>query len=204
VTQPSMDTLLTEIVARDTGTGRVLVGIAGAPGSGKTTLAERVAQQLGETAAVLPMDGFHLDNEVLIPRGLLERKGAPETFDAEGFVKLLQRLRSEPDVTYPTFDRSADRTVPEGGQIAASTRFVVIEGNYLLLSLPPWNQLKNLFDLTIRIDVDHAELERRLIARWLSYGLTPEQARARALGNDMRNVRFVEANSSAPDLMVRP
>ncbi|MBB5516615.1 pantothenate kinase [Rubricella aquisinus] len=204
VTQPSIETLLQEITAKDTGTGRVLVAIAGAPGSGKTTLADTLAQRLGPQAAVLPMDGFHLDNADLIPRGLLERKGAPETFDADGFIALIQRLRTEDDVSYPTFDRSADRTVPNGGHIAADTRIVVIEGNYLLLTLPPWHALSALFDLTIRLDVDHAELEKRLIARWLSYGLSAEQARARALGNDMRNVRVVEANSSAPDLVVRP
>ena len=185
------------------GQTRILVAIAGPPASGKSTLAEDLVRALGPKAVVLPMDGFHLENDQLQEIGLLHRKGAPETFDAGGFVSLLRRVRNESTVPFPNFDREADKTIPNSGQIHKDTRIVLVEGNYLLLNFSPWSGLADLFDLTIRLDVGHDDLEARLISRWLNHGLQPDEARARALGNDMKNVTFVEANSVAPDATLK-
>ena len=202
MTQITPETLVQRIKTLS-GQDRKLIAIAGAPGSGKSTLAEDLAHQLGPTAAVMPMDGFHLDNDALHAMDLFHRKGAPETFDADGFVALIKRLRGEDTVPYPTFDRDADRTVPDGGQINETTRIVLVEGNYLLLNQSPWDSLAGLFDMTVRLVVDHESLAARLITRWIDHGLSSEDARDRALGNDMVNVRYVDAHSFDPDYVIR-
>jgi pantothenate kinase len=116
---------------------RILVAIAGPPGAGKSTVAERIRQQLacaGRSAAVVPMDGFHLDNAVLAERGLHSRKGAPETFDVHGFRHLVSRIAAgEEDVAYPLFDRSRDAAVAGAAVLPSDIEFVLFEGNYLLL-----------------------------------------------------------------------
>jgi pantothenate kinase len=190
--------------------GRLMIGIAGPPGSGKSTLAERVVDALNDrqgdaAAALLPMDGYHLDNTVLDARGLRAVKGAPDTFDAAGFVALVRRIRHEAgDLRYPLFDRSADRTAPDAGLLRAETGIVVAEGNYLLLRDGPWADLKDLFDATVMIAPPLKVLEERLIDRWLSYGFAPEAAAARARGNDLANARTVLARSSVADLHLSP
>ena len=198
------DALVREVRKRAIDQERILVAVAGPPGSGKSTLAENLAERLGPSAAVLPMDGFHLDNSTLRQMDILDRKGAPETFDASGFVALVRALRSNKDLFFPTFDREADSTVPRGGQIGKQTNVVVVEGNYLLLDNPPWSELADLFDLTVSIDVDRDVLESRLIKRWLDHGLSEADAEARALSNDMRNVEFVTNNSRASDFVIQP
>ncbi|QUJ78063.1 hypothetical protein KDD17_14605 [Sulfitobacter albidus] len=195
--------LAREISDRNTARDRLIVAIAGAPGSGKSTLAEDLANRLGAGAAVLPMDGFHLDNATLRAAGLFAHKGAPNTFDAAGFIALLREVRAGGAVSYPTFDRNADATVPGGGMIDADTRIVLAEGNYLLLDNAPWDRLAPLCDLTVQLHVPRHVLEQRLIDRWLAYGLDPEAARARALGNDMRNVDTVVSTSRPADYVIR-
>lgn len=195
----TLDKLISEIATRAALAKRFVVGIAGPPASGKSTLAEALARRLGPHAAVLPMDGFHRDNAALEQMGLLHRKGAPETFDAEGFIALVRRLRAPHDVPYPTFDRAQDRTVPEAGVITQDTRIVLIEGNYTLLNTDPWDQLAGAFDLTVALNVPRATLQDRLVQRWLDHGLDLQAAQKRALDNDMRNADFVSAHSFAPD-----
>ncbi|WP_136636701.1 phosphoribulokinase [Pseudooceanicola onchidii] len=200
---PALTDLAEEIRTRSAGRARFIVGIAGAPGSGKSTLADQLAALLGDGAAVLPMDGYHLDNDQLRDMGLFERKGAPETFDAAGYAALLRQVRAGGDVAYPTFDRAADRTVPGGGRVTADTRILLAEGNYLLLNEPPWSGLAEQFDMTVRLDVPRAELERRLIARWLDHGLSEQAARARAQGNDLVNADRVIAGAAPADVVLR-
>jgi pantothenate kinase len=178
---------------------RVLVAVAGAPGSGKSTLAKALVARLDD-AILVPMDGFHLDDWVLSARGLLARKGAVETFDAEGFAVLVERLavpRSE--VIFPVFDRSREIAVAGAGVVALDHRIVVIEGNYLLLDTPPWNRLR--YDLRIWLDVPEAELERRLVARWQGFGKDAHQITGH-LENDLANARFVTRQSGRADLSV--
>lgn len=203
--QVTVTELVALIAARATeATGsRFVAGVAGPPASGKSTLAKDLVTRLGPRAAVLPMDGFHMDNAALQAMGLLHRKGAPETFDAQGFVDLVRRLKRDGVVPYPTFDRAADATVPQGGVIAAGTDIVIVEGNYLLLDTPPWDQLAAEFDLTVALQVSAPELEARLMARWRAHGLSEPQARARAHENDLPNARFVAQNARPADYILR-
>lgn len=135
------------------------------------------------------MDGFHYDNAVLNQLGLRARKGAPETFDYAGFAASLERIRAhEPQVAIPLFDRPMDLARACAALIEAETKYVVVEGNYLLLDEAPWIGLAGLFDLTIFLDVERAELERRLLKRWADLGRPDNQARHWVATNDMPNV----------------
>lgn len=183
--------------------GRFITALAGAPGAGKSTLAAALVAELGQGARVVPMDGFHLDNPVLAARGLLSRKGCPESFDALGFVHLIRRLKSEPEVVIPIFDRTLDLARAGGDVVGPDDRLLVVEGNYLLLNAEPWNLARPLYDLTVALDVPETELERRLIRRWLDHGHDAEAARARALSNDIPNARRVLQESGAAEVMVR-
>ena len=195
--------LLAAIMARASGRDRLIVAIAGAPGSGKSTLAERLREKIvasGERVAVVPMDGFHFDDRVLVARGLLTRKGAPETFDVAGFRHLMMRLRArEADVAIPVFDRSIELARAGAAIVPAETRIILAEGNYLLLDEAPWDSLAGDFDLTVWLDVPVDELERRLVRRWLDHGFAPDKARDKALSNDIPNARRVAAGSRKAD-----
>lgn len=192
---------------RPSGT-RIVVAIAGPPGSGKSTLAEKVVAAINGrdgpgTAALLPMDGFHLDNADLDARGLRAVKGAPQTFDAAGFVALVRRVRTATgDLRYPLFDRGLDRTLPDEGHLAAATSVVVCEGNYLLLRTAPWTDLAPLFDLTVMLSVPMPVLRDRLVARWRDHGLPDADAEARANGNDIPNAQTVIAESAPADIVL--
>jgi pantothenate kinase len=185
---------------------RFMIGIAGPPGSGKSTLAEQLAERLreaGDTATVVPMDGFHYDDAVLDRLGLRSRKGSPPTFDCAGFEVLLKRLKArEADVAIPVFDRSMELARAGAEIIGDATRFLVIEGNYLLLRDKPWSRLKPLFDLTVFLDVPVEELDRRLVARWDFYGRPRDEARRWIDGNDLPNVRAVIGGSVAADIVI--
>lgn len=195
--------LAAAIRARAGGRGRFITAIAGPPGAGKSTLATGVAAALGHGARVVPMDGFHYDNAVLARRGLLPRKGAPETFDLDGFAVLLRRLRAGDAAAIPVFDRAADLSRAAADVVAAEDRLLVVEGNYLLLDEPGWRDLAPLFDLTVAIVVPEAELERRLVRRWRDHGLDAAAAAARAQANDLPNARRVVAGSRPADLLLR-
>lgn len=199
--------LSAEVTARLGGRGRALIAIAAPPGAGKSTLATALKAEIDaalgpDNATIVPMDGFHLDNAVLAERGILGRKGAPETFDAAGFVVLVRRLRSAAEVVIPLFDRARDLAVAGAAVVEPRHRVVLVEGNYLLLDLPPWSALASLWDLTVWLDVPLPELETRLVRRWLDHGLAPQAARERALGNDIPNARLVLDRSRPADLIV--
>lgn len=183
---------------------RFVVAIAGPPGAGKSTIAADLATVLQEHgAAVVPMDGFHFDDAILARRGLADRKGAPETFDLAGFEHLLKRIRSlEPAIAIPVFDRNMELSRAAAELVEAEVKFVLAEGNYLLLDEEPWKRLAPLFDLTIFLDVPRAELERRLLERWHDHGRSEEDARAWVAGNDMPNVDRVLAHRRRADIVV--
>lgn len=184
-----------------------MVGIAGAPASGKSTLAAALCDELNDRlayqAALVPMDGFHYDNLVLEQLGLLSRKGSPDTFDGEGFIAMLVRIRkADGDVIIPVFDRSIDMSRACAQIVNRQTRIIVVEGNYLLLDADPWRHCEALFDLTVFLEVPEQVLERRLVDRWLGCGFSPQAARQRAFVNDIPNARLVASNSLMADMIM--
>ena len=173
---------------------RILVAITGAPASGKSTLAAEINRRLNlqkVKSMVVPMDGFHLDNAILEARGLRQRKGAPETFDADGFLHLINRLREPVEVIAPIFDRTRDLSVAGAVVIPANCQVVIVEGNYLMFEETPWEFLAPLWDLTARIDVPMEKLRARLIQRWLSLNYSRAVATQRAERNDIPNAQRV-------------
>jgi len=184
---------------------RRLVAIAGAPASGKSTLAASLTialQDAGEAVENVPMDGFHLDNRLLDAMGLRDRKGAPETFDAQGVLALVHRLRDEDEVYYPLFDRAQDQAIAGAGVVRAACDLVILEGNYLLFDMPPWNALASLWDLSIWIDTPEEVVRARCIQRWLDHGHAREAAVARAEGNDLRNARQIAGARLPADVIL--
>lgn len=190
-----IEALAAAIRASATGPARFVFAVAGPPGSGKSTLAGALVAALERLdpggAVLVPMDGFHLDNAVLEARGLLARKGAPETFDVAGYHDALRRIRAGEEVAVPVFDRTLDLARAGAAVVLPGHRVVVTEGNYLLLDRPPWTCLAGLFDRTLYLSAPEAELRARLVRRWLDHGLVPEAAEARADGNDLVNARLV-------------
>ena len=181
---------------------RKLVAIAGAPGSGKSTLASELAKYLsarGRKALVVPMDGFHLDNAILETRGLLPRKGAPETFDAPGLLRLVRALKSGEEVFAPTFDRTRDLAIAGAVAVPATAKIVIVEGNYLMFDEPPWADLAPLWDVSAWLDVPMPELRARLIHRWLALNYSRAVATRRAEGNDIPNAQRVIEKAIACD-----
>ena len=198
---------LTSVVRERGASVRSITAIAGAPGSGKSTLAERLAARLNDgepgSAAVLPMDGYHFDDMVLVPRGLRPRKGAPQTFDVSGLAHMLGRLREnrETEIAVPVFDRDLEIARAGARMIPSSVRHLIVEGNYLLLAAAPWSALHGLFDTTVMIDVAEAELRARLVARWEGYGLSQAEVMEKLEGNDLPNGRLVTTTSIEPEFV---
>ncbi len=188
---------------------RHIVAVAGAPGSGKSTTAERLVDALNEgtpgRAALLPMDGYHYDDAVLKDMQRHPWKGAPDTFDVGGLRSVLARLRArdEATVAVPVFDRSIEIARAGGRLIPQTAEIIVAEGNYLLLSRAPWDSLAPFFDLRVLIAVSEDVLRERLGARWVHYGLTPEGIRAKLEENDLPNGRVVAAESIGADVILR-
>ncbi|MFI5487489.1 nucleoside/nucleotide kinase family protein [Micromonospora echinaurantiaca] len=184
---------------------RQLLGIAGAPGAGKSTLAERVVAAIGPTARPVPMDGFHLAQSELHRLGRADRKGAVDTFDANGYVSLLRRLRRlEPtSVWAPAFRRDLEEPIAGAIEVPPEVRLVVTEGNYLLLPDFPWEEVRTLLHEAWFLDLDVELRLRRLTARHVAYGRSPEQARAWAMGSDEANATLVAGTADRADLVVR-
>lgn len=203
---PTIDDLARTLIDRAGDKMRFLVAIAGPPGAGKSTLADELAvalKTLGESAEVLPMDGFHMDDAILREKGLLPRKGAPETFDVRGFLDIVRAVKAaDGEVLVPVFDRSREIAIAAARIVAPSTRFVLVEGNYLLLDQKPWSALDGQFDYSVLISPPIAVLETRLMQRWLDLGFTPEAARAKTEGNDLKNGALVRECSRAADCVL--
>ena len=176
---------------------RKLIAIAGPPGAGKSTVAEIVTDLMNKNlmkTSLIPMDGFHLDNKTLERENLLDRKGAPETFDIKAFKELIKNLRYKKNSRAPLFDRSLDEVIKNARKIPAEQEYIVAEGNYLLLNKDSWRDLYNYWDYKVFLSVESSVLKSRLIKRWLDENHTYSEAEARVLKNDLVNADIVNSN----------
>ncbi|AVQ83401.1 MULTISPECIES: nucleoside/nucleotide kinase family protein [unclassified Variovorax] len=177
---------------------RKLLGLVGAPGAGKSTLAAALLALVGaDHAQVVPMDGFHLANVELQRLGRAGRKGAPDTFDSAGYVALLQRLREQRpdgDIVYaPEFRREIEEPVAGAIAVLPTTQLVITEGNYLLHDAGPWAGAAAMLDEVWYVDIDDALREERLVRRHQQFGRSLEEARAWVAGTDAPNARLIAA-----------
>jgi pantothenate kinase len=183
---------------------RRILGIAGPPGGGKSTVARQVVAELGERARLVPMDGFHLAQAELVRLGRRERMGAPDTFDAAGYAALLTRLKSaEPVVYAPEFRREIEEPIAGAIAVPKSVPLVVTEGNYLLLQDERWAPVRGLLDETWYVETDEELRVQRLIQRHIQFGKTPEYARAWVMRSDEHNAALVAATAHTADVLVR-
>ncbi|TFC93733.1 nucleoside/nucleotide kinase family protein [Cryobacterium sinapicolor] len=196
---------------------RTLVGLAGAPGSGKSTVGEALVARLnagarpaGAAAVALPraqlvsMDGYHLPQARLVELGRRDRMGAPDTFDVDGFLALLRLLRSaRGTVVAPGFDREVEEPTPGAVAIGRERSLVVVEGNYLLHDEGGWAAARPLLDLTLFVGLERGIRLGRLVARHERFGKTAAQARAWALGPDEANARLIERTRGQADHEIR-
>ena len=196
----STDAALAYLTQTATPSRRIL-GIAGEPGAGKSTIAASIATQLG--AALLPMDGYHLPQARLVELGRRDRMGAPDTFDVQGFLATLRELRGDGTVSAPGFDREIEEAVADDIVIPPSVATVIVEGNYLLLDSGGWGEVAALLDETFFVEVDHDIRLSRLIARHERFGKTPDEARAWSLGPDEANARLIRTTAPRADHAIR-
>ncbi|AOT61778.1 MULTISPECIES: nucleoside/nucleotide kinase family protein [Streptomyces] len=185
---------------------RRLLGLAGPPGAGKSTLAARLVEGLDGLAVLVPMDGFHLAGAELDRLGRAERKGAPDTFDAAGYRVLLARLRAaEPGVTVyaPAFDRALEEPVAGSVPVPPDVPLVVTEGNYLLHDDPAWAPVRPLLDEVWYVEADDALRVGRLVDRHVRYGRDRAAAERWVRESDEANARLVAPGRARADLVVR-
>lgn len=203
---PDLDALVARARALALSGGRRLLGVAGAPGAGKSTLVAALLDALGGLAVGVPMDGFHLAQAELERLGRADRKGAPDTFDAAGYVALLRRLHERgPDAVYaPTFDRSLEEPVAGAVRVEPDVPLVVTEGNYLLLDEAPWAAVRGLLDEAWFVEVPPGLRVPRLVERHVRHGRSPDDARAWVERSDEANARLVAPTRHRADLVVTP
>jgi pantothenate kinase len=202
---PEITAAMDALRARLVSGARTLLGIAGAPGSGKSTFAAWIQQQFEPgQAVVVPMDGFHLGNAIIDGTPLRQRKGAIDTFDAGGYLSLLRRLvrRDEPVVYAPEFRRTLDEPVAASIAIPADVPLVITEGNYLLMEQEPWKDIRAQLDEVWFVDTPPDLRLARLVARHISFGMEPAAAEAWATGPDEANAVLIQATRPAADRVI--
>lgn len=197
---------LLELAAGCSATGRrSLIGLTGPPGAGKSSLAARVARSLSPSPPVVPLDGFHLAQAIVDAKGLGDRKGAPETFDALGFVDLVNRIASPAadGVVYaPKFDRSIEEPIAGAIPIEPTDGLVIVEGNYLLLDMSPWDRIRPVLNLCAYLELDDETRIRRLIARHVRYGKPTLEAERFVRESDEENAWLIKTARDRADVVV--
>ena len=186
--------------------GRALLGLVGPPGAGKSTLAAALQAEFAKASQVVPMDGFHLANVELERLGRRDRKGAPDTFDAHGYVALLRRLlvQGDDEIVYaPEFRREIEEPIANAIPVLARTQLVITEGNYLLLDDGPWAQVRDILDEIWYVDVPDALRVDRLTQRHQQFGRSAEDAAAWVAGTDEPNARLIEASRGRASFVFR-
>jgi pantothenate kinase len=184
---------------------RVLLGLTGAPGAGKSTVAEQLVGALDGDAMLVGLDGFHLADDELRRMGRWQCKGAVDTFDAAGYVHLLRRLRArdEPVVYAPRFDRSLEESIGSAVPVPSEVPLIVTEGNYLLVDTGPWASVRGLLDACWYVEPgDDVRLER-LVARHQRFGRSLDEARQRSYGTDETNAELIGSTKVRADRVVR-
>lgn len=186
---------------------RRILGIAGAPASGKSTLAGYLVQRLSAEypgrVALLGMDAFHLAQRILDRRGQAAIKGAPETFDALGYLRTLERISGTSETVYPpVFDRAIEDSIAQAVEIGPETTLIITEGNYLLLDVDPWRRVAQVLDETWFISLAEKVRRQRLLERHIGFGHEPAEARERTYGSDQRNAELITAHRLQPDVWI--
>jgi pantothenate kinase len=206
--RPVMSVALDDLIQRaraliDT-SRRVILGITGTPGAGKSTLCAALLDALGQDAVLVGMDGFHLANQELVRLGRRDRKGAPDTFDVDGYTALLRRLREPSDapVYAPAFNREIEESIGSAVPVPANTSLVITEGNYLLLDGHGWEAVRGCLDEVWYLDINPELREHRLVMRRQSFGENTANARAWVRGVDEANASIVEATRGRADLLI--
>jgi pantothenate kinase len=191
-------------VSRPAQNGRRIIGVAGKPGAGKTTYALALVAASEVPAAYVPMDGFHLADVTLRDLGSLDRKGAPDTFDAWGYAALLRRVRQERDhVVYaPGFERDLEQPIAAALAVRPEIQLVVTEGNYLLLDRPEWRAVRAELDEVVQLETDDAVRRSRLVARHVEFGKSPAEAEAWVARVDDANAALIASVAHRADRVV--
>jgi len=194
------------VVERAAAPTRMIIGIIGKPGGGKSTLSKFLLKGMDSTlVSIVPMDGFHLSNKVLKELGRSDRKGAQDTFDVKGFTNLIERIKmdSADPIYYPIFDRSIEESIAAQGVVYPSTRVVIVEGNYLMHDRDGWQEISPLLDQSWYAFLDEDIRVSRLISRHIAFGKDPESAKAWAKGSDQVNAKLIEAGVGRCDFLIR-
>jgi pantothenate kinase len=194
--------------------GRAVLGLTGAPGAGKTTLAEELVAALAPNppaglpaygwVAHVPMDGFHLADVELDRLRRRDRKGAPDTFDPLGYAALLRRLREDIDemIYAPGFERALEQPIAGAIGVPRAARLIVTEGNYLLFDTNGWSGVRPMLNEVWYVDLDQPERLRRLVERHLRFGKDESTAVAWATGTDEHNAALIAATKARADLVI--
>ncbi len=200
--ESALDRALSLTKSSDT---RVIIGLVGKPGAGKSTLSSYLLKKLPkETTALVPMDGYHLSNAQLALLGRSDRKGAPDTFDSDGYADLLQRIKVNhiQEIYFPIFHREIEESIAAEGVIHPHTSLVITEGNYLLLGDDGWSRVASTLTECWFVDVDNDRRMARLVARHIKFGKSAEEAFAWAHGTDQHNAELIERTMARADVII--